>query len=422
VTDRVRTVCPPRLLGLAGLLGGYALAGGGLWVWAALDGLPAWAAAGAATALAALGGLWVIRKLLRWRMGPCLRHFLLQQPERVSRGETTDVCFLFVDHFEPDYGQADAAQQLERVRRWEAAYGRAIAGRRDSDGRPPQHTWFFPVALNDPCVRPVVASWPGRGWGEIEYHLHHDDRPDMPADQIEAQVRNDLADLRAMGALSGGRYGFVHGMFALAGGDERWCRCQDELDVLLRTGCYADFTFPSLGSPAQPPQINTLYRARSTGGRRPYETGSPVQAGRDGHEEGLLMLGGPMHFGLYPRLCDDAHVEPAHLPHPRRIARWLDCRVHVPGRPNWVFISIHSHTARQDAQDALFGEPMQRLWRALEERFQCRRLWRLHYVTAREAYNIVRAAEAGCDGNAGTFRDFELPPPANRTCRTEERS
>lgn len=35
------------------------------------------------------------------------------------------------------------------------------------------------------------------------------------------------------------------------------------------------------------------------------------------------------------------------------------------------------------------------------------------FVVAREAYNIIKAAEAGHDGNPGDFRDFDIPPPAN---------
>ena len=33
----------------------------------------------------------------------------------------------------------------------------------------------------------------------------------------------------------------------------------------------------------------------------------------------------------------------------------------MAGRPDWIFIAVHSHTAREDAQDALFDGPMQRL-------------------------------------------------------------
>src|SRR5262249_8637394 len=41
----------------------------------------------------------------------------------------------------------------------------------------------------------------------------------------------------------------------------------------------------------------------------------------------------------------------------------------------------------------------------------------LHYVTAREAYNVAKAAEAGCSGDPNRYRDFEVPPPANRKVR-----
>ena len=36
---------------------------------------------------------------------------------------------------------------------------------------------------------------------------------------------------------------------------------------------------------------------------------------------------------------------------------------------------------------------------------------KLHYVTAREVFNLVKAAEAGKSGDPNPFRDFVLPPP-----------
>ena len=36
----------------------------------------------------------------------------------------------------------------------------------------------------------------------------------------------------------------------------------------------------------------------------------------------------------------------------------------------------------------------------------------LHYVTAREVYNIIKAAEHGRQGNPGEYRDYILPRPA----------
>ncbi len=55
----------------------------------------------------------------------------------------------------------------------------------------------------------------------------------------------------------------------------------------------------------------------------------------------------------------------------------------------------------------------------------CTTIWRrayndgqrhvLHYVTSREMYNIIKAAEAGKCGDPNAWRDFELPPPVDRT-------
>jgi hypothetical protein len=50
----------------------------------------------------------------------------------------------------------------------------------------------------------------------------------------------------------------------------------------------------------------------------------------------------------------------------------------------------------------------------LERRFRDRDDHRLHYVTARELYNIIKAAEAGGSGDPGQFRDFLIPPYVNR--------
>jgi hypothetical protein len=47
----------------------------------------------------------------------------------------------------------------------------------------------------------------------------------------------------------------------------------------------------------------------------------------------------------------------------------------------------------------------------LETRYNDGSDWRLHYVSAREMYNIVKAAEAGRAGDPGQYRDFLIPRP-----------
>ena len=40
-----------------------------------------------------------------------------------------------------------------------------------------------------------------------------------------------------------------------------------------------------------------------------------------------------------------------------------------------------------------------------------RQQWFLHYVTAREMYNVAMAAIDGHSGNPNAYRDHVLPPP-----------
>lgn len=62
--------------------------------------------------------------------------------------------------------------------------------------------------------------------------------------------------------------------------------------------------------------------------------------------------------------------------------------------------------------DTLLGQPMDRAFDYLETRYNDGRDWQLHYVSAREMYNIAKAAEAGHDGDPGQFRDYEIPRPS----------
>jgi hypothetical protein len=39
------------------------------------------------------------------------------------------------------------------------------------------------------------------------------------------------------------------------------------------------------------------------------------------------------------------------------------------------------------------------------------RSWVLHYVTAREVFNVAMAAMRGQAGDPNAFRDYVLPPP-----------
>ena len=59
--------------------------------------------------------------------------------------------------------------------------------------------------------------------------------------------------------------------------------------------------------------------------------------------------------------------------------------------------------------DTLLGRPMRDAFEYLQSRYNDGEDWKLHYVSAREMYNIAKAAEAGLSADPGTYRDFVVP-------------
>ena len=176
--------------------------------------------------------------------------------------------FAVADHFEPMYRRATPEVALRRVETWLERYPAMAGSFRDADGRPPQHTFFYPIEEYRPELLDRLAELCRAGFGEVEVHLHHDrDTAASLKSQLESSART-LHERHGLLSWDGAgriRYGFVHGNWALGnslpGG--RWCGVDDELSVLHETGCYADFTLPSAPSAAQTRTVNEIYYAKS---------------------------------------------------------------------------------------------------------------------------------------------------------------
>ena len=333
------------------------------------------------------------------------------------------VMFCFVDHFEPNWGRVDLPTQRARVDRWCRDY-RALAGaHRDADGRPPQHSFFYPEEEYVEEHLDKLAALCADGYGEIEIHLHHDN--DTP-ENFCATIRrfNELLHARH-GALSRDpgtgelRFGFIHGNWSLdnSRADGRWCGINNELILLRELGCYADFTLPSAPSDTQTRMVNAIYYATDDPHRpKSHNTGEPVRVG--GQLSGdLMIVQGPLglnwrerRLGLMPRI-ENADVRRACPPTPARVDAWVRTGIHVEGRPEWVFVKVHTHGTQERDMDTLLGDAAHAMHHHLEAAYNDGVHHVLHYVTAREMYNIIKAAEAGKDGDPNAWRDFELPPP-----------
>lgn len=367
-----------------------------------------------------LGGCgWGLRRrnLDRW-----LLSYLRQWPRRRSPRADEEVHLLLcvADHWEPKYQGASPEQARGRVRRWVEGYPQQLARFRDSDGQPPRHTFFYPAEEYEPEYLDALTRLCAAGFGEVEIHLHHD--ADTAAGlrarlvafrDLLAQRHGLLGRHRRTGAVG---YAFIHGNWALcnSGPAGRYCGVNEEIVVLRDTGCYADLTLPSAPSPAQVAKINSLYYAVDRPGRpRSHETG--VDVGTAPQPPGsLLLIQGPLalnwgnrKWGVLPRL-ENGCLQRTQPPGLDRLRLWLQARVQVPTRPDWYFVKLHCHGTIETDESTLLGEPMARFHAALAEQATRNPRFHYHYVTAREMYNLVRAAEAGWTGSVEAARDYEI--------------
>ena len=92
-----------------------------------------------------------------------------------------------------------------------------------------------------------------------------------------------------------------------------------------------------------------------------------------------------------------------------RVATWIDQGIHVEGRPEWTFVKVHTHGAIEKTAGSLLGPGGRELHAALRGHME--RGFRLHYVTAREMFNVARAAMDGKTGDPNAYFDYIVPPP-----------
>src|SRR4029077_12374243 len=88
--------------------------------------------------------------------------------------ESIHVFLAICDHFEPECYRADHQTAIRRVDRWCAEYPRLFERFRDSDGRSPRHSFFFPQDEYHPKYLDRLTDLCVAVWGDVDIHLHHD--------------------------------------------------------------------------------------------------------------------------------------------------------------------------------------------------------------------------------------------------------
>lgn len=342
----------------------------------------------------------------------------LKRPSARKDQGLRHLLFAFCDHYEPLWSSAALDIGEARVRAWQEGYPRLVDGFRDADGLSPRHSFFYPADQYDPRLLDRLSSLTKAGHGEVELHLHH---ADDTRSTLREKIERGLEAIGAHGHFSRDasgriRYAFIHGDWALANGCcGRHCGVDDELPLLFETGCYADFTFPSAPNESQSAIINRIYwpdgdlnRARS------YEDGRCASVGET-FDDRILMIQGPL--ALVPRLShiplrlENGAITATDPGVPSRVATWVRQNIHVQGREDWIFVKVYTHGAPEAQAEGLLGEAGRGLHRELTTRYNDGVHWKLHYVTAREMYNVAMAAMAGHSGDPNEYRNFRLAPP-----------
>jgi hypothetical protein len=318
----------------------------------------------------------------------------------------THVFVLIADHFEPDRNRA-------WVDEWTTRYARLASRHHDRAGRPPQHTWFYPGEQADDAILASLHRMTQSGLGEVELHYHHEFDT---AESARGKYQTAIDAFQQFGFLKtvngDTKFAFVHGNSGLDNSNgPAMCGVNEEIRLLRDLGCFADFTFPSLFEDSQPGIVNSIYAARDDAGPKSYARRLPLATLGTGAAD-LMIFEGPLIFSpslnirhLFVDL-DDGDIHATEHATPGRADRWVRANVHVPARPDWVFVKLFAHGASSPAEaDACLGADFDRTLSYLEREYNDGSRYVLHYITAREAYNLARAAAEGVRGEPAAYLD-----------------
>jgi hypothetical protein len=80
-----------------------------------------------------------------------------------------------------------------------------------------------------------------------------------------------------------------------------------------------------------------------------------------------------------------------------RLGLWLGAGVGVVGRPEWVFVKLHTHGSQEVNAELFLEGRMRAFHQQLADHARTERGFRYYYVTAREMACLVHEAERGAE-------------------------
>ena len=392
------------------------------------------------------------QKIHPWMLSYVKQHLRFRRQVQEPRHIILSIC----DHFEPLWHKADDATGLQRVKVWTGRYAEIAKKYKDADGQPLKYTFFYPVEEYRKEYLNCLSDLCHAGRGEVEVHLHHDNdtaenlrktlldytqmlacehrllsreknvqsteyRVQSKEKHVQStengeQRENQAASRQPPAASSQIRYGFIHGNWALDNSrpDGRWCGVNNELDILQETGCYADFTMPSAPSPTQTTKINSIYYSVDNPNKPKSHNAGKGSRKSITDQKGLMMVQGPLMLNWHTRKYKILpKIENGLIDHslrfaPERVKLWLEAGVSVQGRPDCIFIKLHTHGCQEKNTEALLGHDLEALLSHMCQYYNDGKNYVLHFASAREMYNIIKALEADEPGDIGQYRDYRL--------------
>jgi len=76
--------------------------------------------------------------------------------------------------------------------------------------------------------------------------------------------------------------------------------------------------------------------------------------------------------------------------------------------PNSLLVKLHAHGAPESSHEVLLGGPMARFHQDLADRARRDPNFHYYYVTARQMYNLAKAAEEGWSGTVAGALDYHV--------------